>query len=442
MAQIHSIPAAGSLQSAYPEFQALLNAIEHRPLLAQLGMYRHGRGRAGYPLQALWCSHVATFYFNMPHTNALMRRLEDDAPLRAICGFGDTIPHRTTFNRFVNRLKRHTALVESAIARVTTQIHKKHLADLGKIVAVDSTFVKTHANPQRKNRKGKLIPSSDPDAKLGAKEKKGSEAMSRKKDPSYRYTIGKTDYHFGYKKHMIADAIHGVPLAEFVTPANRNDSPTLPTLVEKAESLLPWFNPAVLLADKGYDSEFNNDFIADRGVIPIIAIREMPKRKKRRRKGEPNSPDTLRDGIYTDDGIPTCMGMVAMEYVRSESAPVIQHLYRCREGGCHLKDSTVGGIRHCDTEIWEDPTVNVRRFGSGVRRGSATWTHLYRKRQSIERIFKSMKESRRLEAHSLRGLAHISLHSLMSTLVFQATVLVRLEAGDKQWMRWMVKKVA
>lgn len=432
MAQIYSIPHEGNLQSAYAELQAALATIDDRVILAQLRVYRHDRGRLGYPLAALWRAYLASYYFNMPHTNALIRRLEDDATLRSICGFTDKLPHRTTFNRFIQRLNRHAAVAELCTAKITGKM-RTYLPDLGKVVAVDSTFVRTHANPSRKDRKGNVIASSDPDAKLGAKERSG-QPMTRKKEPSYRFTRGDTDYYFGYKKHLLADAVYGIPLAEFVTPANRNDSPTLPELVDKAYRLLNWFNPAVMLADKGYDSESNNNYLADRGIIPIIAIKRMPRKKKK--TDQPN----LRGGIYTDDGIPTCMGMVPMEYVRTD--PEQGYLYRCPAEGCHLKDSTNGGIRHCDTEIWEDPTTNVRMFGKGVRRGSATWKQLYRLRQAIERIFKSMKESRRLEAHCARGLAQISLHSIMSTLTFQATVLAQLQAGEWERMRWMVRKVA
>ena len=53
-----------------------------------------------------------------------------------------------------------------------------------------------------------------------------------------------------------------------------------------------------------------------------------------------------------------------------------------------------------------------------------------------------MKESRRLERHCIRGLRQITLHAVMSALAFQATVLFRLRAGEAEWMRWMVRKVA
>ena len=35
--------------------------------------------------------------------------------LRELCGFGDDLPHRTTFNCFIQRLSHHADLVETAL---------------------------------------------------------------------------------------------------------------------------------------------------------------------------------------------------------------------------------------------------------------------------------------------------------------------------------------
>lgn len=65
-------------------------------------------------------------------------------------------------------------------------------------------------------------------------------------------------------------------------------------------------------------------------------------------------------------------------------------------------------------------------------------------RQTLDyqQTFKSMKESRSLDRHYRRGLKSITLHALLSTLSYLATVLTRLPAGQFADMRWMVRKVA
>ena len=134
------------------------------------------------------------------------------------------------------------------------------------------------------------------------------------------------------------------------------------------------------------------------------------------------------------------MGMVPMEYVRTDLANG-HHLYRCRGEGCHLLESRKGGVLHCDSEAWEDPSTNILLFGK-IRRDSPEWKAYYRMRQAIERVFKSLKESRRLERHCVRGQSHIALHSLMAVLAFQATALTRVRNGLLEWMRWQVRKIA
>ena len=238
---------------------------------------------------------------------------------------------------------------------------------------------------------------------------------------------GATEYFFGYKVHAVADVKYGIPLAQIVTSGNRNDSPLLPKVMEKAQAFYPWWKPKIAIGDRGYDSKGNHTWLDERGVIPIIHIRGLSNKK-------------LYDGIYTKEGIPTCLGGVPMEY--TETNPVTgHHRYVCAEGGCHLKGSTKGGIAHCDSEVWEDPSGNIRLFGK-IRRGSPGWSSHYGKRQAIERIFKSQKESLHLERHCVRGLRHIRLHTLMSTLALQARMLANVRAGRMAEMLWMVDWVA
>ena len=403
MALQHYNRQTGSAQDLLGQLVAIFASLDDSALLARLQEYRP-TGRQGYPLKALWRAYVGSFVLNLPHTNALLRRLEDDDGFRLLCGFG-SLPHRTTFNRFILRLSRHTDLVEASFVRLTEQIGEI-LPDLGREVAVDSTTVRSHCAPSRK-------PISDPQASWTAKN--STQAKS-----------GGKEWRHGYKVHMIADANYGLPLAHIVTTASRNDSPELPMVFAKTEGLYPWFHPSAVIADRGYDSAANHEFLRGKDALPIIHIR-------RKARGE------LYEGIYTKKGVPTCLGQIPMEFVRSDQER--GHLYRCNPKGCRLAGSTRGGIRHCDTEVWEDPTTNIRLFGA-IRRDGPEWKALYVKRQSIERVFKSMKESRRLERHCVRGLQQITLHSIMSALAFQATALVKLRTGQADMMRWMVRKVA
>ena len=402
MVQDHHTKPFPFAQDSLGELATIFSLLDDSALLQRLWEYRIN-GRPGHPLKALWRAYITSFILNLHNTNALIRRLEDSAGLRRLCGFGDALPHRSTFNRFIQRLSLHTDLVEACFDKITGYL-REFLPGLGDEVAVDSTNVRSHCNPDRA-----LL--SDPEASWTAK--------------TYAKTKGK-EWHHGYKVHMVADANYGLPLAYLVTTAKRNDSPELPRVIEHTEALYPWFRPSVVIADRGYDSIANHEYLHQKGIVPIIHIKR-------------NANARLYEGIYTEKGVPTCLGKIEMKYVRSD--PSKGHLYQCRAEGCHLKNSNRGGIRHCDSEVWEDPGRNIRLFGV-IRRNSPEWKALYEKRQAIERVFKSLKESRRLESHCVRGLRQITLHAVMSALGFQATALVRILDGQADLMRWQVRKVA
>ena len=279
-------------------------------------------------------------------------------------------------------------------------------AGLGEIVAVDSTTVKSHSNPNRNA-------ISDPDASWTAKN-------------AARGKNGEKEWFWGYKLHTLADATYGLPLGNIVTTAKRNDSPYLPTLIEHTKALHDWFQPKVVIADRGYDAQKNHVYLMQHSIAPVINIRRAPKKQS-------------FDDLHTLDGRPLCLGNQPMDFI--EANPYKGLLYRCPAAGCHLKDSFTGGVRYCDSETWENPYKNPRTL-SWIPRHTDTWKYLYAKRQAVERFFKGTKESRRLNDHCVRGLQQVRLHALMSVLSFQATALVRVQAGQEAEMRWMVRKIA
>ena len=207
------------------------------------------------------------------------------------------------------------------------------------------------------------------------------------------------DYSFGYKLHAIVCARYGLPIAGFTTTASRPDTLFLTPLVDRARSRFQWCRPKHVIADQGYDSHSNYSDCVDRGAAPIIGIRQLG-----------NDRPELHEGIYNDDAVPTCIGMVPMVLLRVRRDG--GRIYRCRSEGCHLKDGR--GVRYCHDRLFEpgDPD-NPRLFGP-VARGSRLWKTLHRLRQSVERVFKNMKQSRRLAAHCYRGFRRVALHVAMS----------------------------
>lgn len=400
--------------SKFAALGELLDSVDSTDLLAGVRSDTK-RGPQGQWVEPIWRAYLASFVLNLAHTNDIIRNLQDIPAFRQVCEFGDDLPHRTTFNRVIQRFALHPDAVERCIIALTNEL-KGHLPDLGEEVAIDATAVRSHSNPHkaRENR-----PPSDPDAAWGFKH------SVRSKDKEG------TEYFFGFKMHMVADANYGLPLAFHVTPGNESDSPELPKVMTKAFETYDWFQPSVATADRGYDAASNFKYLYGENVDPIIHIRK------------PGARDGLHGGVYNKDLLPLCVGNVPMEFVGTAGEG--QYIYRCRDEGCHLKDSLHGGTRHCDNVFTEDATASpemMRILGPITRRDSPEWKAFYAKRWSVERLFKTLKESRRLETHCVRGKAQITLHMLMSTLAFQASALAEVRAGNSRRMRWAVRKVA
>ena len=87
------------------------------------------------------------------------------------------------------------------------------------------------------------------------------------------------------------------------------------------------------------------------------------------------------------------------------------------------------GKRYCNQELRDNRGDNLRLFGP-MRQDSQKWESLYAQRQSVERALNSIKESRRLERHSIRGQRSNGLHAAMSALSVIATYLVNLLAKE------------
>ena len=352
-------------------------------------------GRRGFPKRAMFRAASSMYFLNYRYQNDLIDELKRNSDLREACGF-KTLPDRRTFNRNFKLLANYADIIDDAISQVVEQLHHQ-LPDLGKRVAVDSTAVRTYSNGNRK-----IV--SDPEAGWGVKN-------------SSKTKGGKPEMYFGYKAHMIADVTYGIPLAVDTGKSGGNDYGNLIPIFNKAETTFNWFVPDLLIGDRGYDANKNYDFLWRKGIHPIIKNRDMA--KDTNKDGTERKNKKLYRGIYDKDGVPHCPDREKMDYVLTD--PKRGHFYQCP---------------HCPNHMWVDPMKDIRRFGT-IRRESDEWKAIYRQRDGVERPWKSMKQHRRLEHHTVRGRANIHAHVLMSTLLFLTTVAVNLKHRPEEYRVWM-----
>ncbi len=74
-------------------------------------------GRPNYPFETMLKAYLASYVAGVTSTNALIRGLQENPILAMVCGFDTTepLPHRTTFNRFFNKLIEYQLLVDECL---------------------------------------------------------------------------------------------------------------------------------------------------------------------------------------------------------------------------------------------------------------------------------------------------------------------------------------
>ena len=275
----------------------------------------------------------------------LWRRLDDNPSLRAICGFSadSPLPSVDTFRRVRRNLEAMPETVESRVREIIGRI-AEHSPDFGKEVAVDATVIRSNSN-------GNRHPVSDPDAAWGIGNKSGARS-------------GK-DWVFGYKLLLAADANDDAPLYMQVVPANESEMSGFISFMDNF--LARGFEPEVVIADRGYDSMENSEWLQERGMAPVI--------HKRRPRNEKHTRKWYRPG-FAPDGTPLCGCGIARPYLRTDP-DTGEHVYGAKPEGCENlfgpDQPAHGDMGPCGVEARIDPTLDVRLFGGAIRRGSDEW---------------------------------------------------------------------
>jgi hypothetical protein len=373
------------------DLKTVINSLLDIEFRHELQRTKHQIG-SGFLMESLWKSYLLSFILNMDCTNDLIRKLQENPTFTEICGFNmdEPLPSRWTFDRFITTLTQHPEIIEKVIYKAVDQL-KERLPDFGITVAVDSTPVKSHSNPKKRE-------VSDKEAGFIVKE-------------SIPYKIWK----WGYKLHLLVDTTWELPIACQVTIAKESDITNLIPLIEKAKKRFPWFKPWHVTADKGYDASYNYKAIRDMGSIPIIKMKEKA-------KGQ--------EGRFTLDetGIPHCKSGFQLLLRSHTPEKGMQYI-------CPFKAGKVECPSPCSLRVaWIRPLWEYRQL-CPIPRESEEWNEIYSKRTAIERVNSRLKDKRRLNTHCHRGFDKVQLHSLMSVLSLLVTALAEVNDGHLERAR-------
>ena len=391
----------------------VLEALPAEGLISSLER-EHWTGRKGYSVRGMWSALVAGLLHQCNSLAEVVRLLERDKDTRMVCGFSkDNLPGEDALGRFLKKLTRHEDLIEKCFAELVVEL-RQLLPGFGEKLAVDSTDIKAYANGHHKS-------PSDPDARWGAKgaghhagpsqgnaDKEGKQAKQRD-----------LYYWFGYKLHLVVDAVYELPVSFALTPANESDTKQMAELLKKAGADQEETKPRAVIADKGYDSQDNYQFIYSQcKSAPIIPIRD--------RKNE-QLPD-----ICNAKGTPTCSCGLEMAYWGRDGKYL---KYRCPQavgkGECKSRFRCTSSPYGYVLKL---PIATDPRRHPPVPRESLKWQRLYRMRTAIERVNSRVKELLGLGKITVRGIGKVTIRAILS-------LLVMLAAGVSMAQRRRFKKV-
>jgi len=381
------------------DLRAVINSLVDNEFRHDIHRMKHQVG-AGYLAESMWKAYLLSFILNMHCTNDLIRRLEENPSFIDICGFNmdKPLPSRWAFDRFVTTLSEYPHAIERVLDKAVTQLQQQ-LPEFGMTVAVDSTPVRSHSNPNRKMR-------SDSEAGFIVKE-----------------GIARKTWKWGYKLHLIVDTAWEAPIACDVTLARQSDVAHLIPLIGMAKQRLAWFRPWHVVADKGYDAGYNYKAIHDIGAIPIIKMKDKQQ----------------SEGRYSIDelGIPHCQSGLPLLLKDHDKKKGLRYVcpHRAGKADCSL-------FHECALKVvWIRPYWEYRKLCS-IPRDSKEWNTIYAERTAVERVNSKLKEHRRLNSHCHRGLAKVRLHCLMSVLSLATTALAEANINNIDRVRACTRRIA
>ena len=365
----------------------------------------------------------------------LRRELSRNAQLRWLCGFDlirglDAVPPAYIYSRFLRLLIKHTELINGMFDELVEQL-RQILPDFGRILALDGKAIETFARPRKVLADMPDDGRRDVDANVGKKTYRGE-----REDGTIWQKVVKW---FGYKLHLIVDAVYELPVAFEVTKASASEVPQGRKLVKKLKAQHKGLmdNCEALVADRGLDdSKLICQLWDDCGIKPVIDIRNMWK------DGEPTKlVDGQRNVVYDYAGnvychCPATGNRQAMAYGGFEADRQTLK-YRCP--GQHYGLACKGRKRCRVRGAVRIKLSEDRRVFTPLARSSYRWKTIYKKRSAVERVNSRLDVSFGFEQHFIRGQKKMRLRVGLALIVMLAMALGRAKEKRLDKLRSLIQ---
>jgi len=228
------------------ELAAILDSPEIARLIEDLENTRW-TGRPGYPIRSLLGVALAKSIYGISTWSRTVALVHEHEALQRALG---AVPSVFAAYRFAGKLRANKDLLDGCIGRVLERLRSER-PGMGEHIAIDASDLPAFANGQCR-----VEEYSDPDASWGHRT-----GVSVRKGGGF----------YGYKIHLAACTVTGLPLAWQIRTGREHEVPVaIPLLDAAIRRGLPIRTVAM---DKGYDAASIYEGCARRKVLPVIAVR-------------------------------------------------------------------------------------------------------------------------------------------------------------------------
>lgn len=357
--------------------------------------------------------------------------------MREVCGFdlwfGErAVPPAYVYTRFCRKLMCCQEEVNKIFFRLVEEV-KTLLPDFGRVLAIDSKAISSLARGPKDNKTQKFDGRRDSDADFGKKEYRG-----QKKNGTW---WEKVIFWFGYKLHLVVDAVYELPVNFSVTRASASDIKEGHKLVDRMSEQQPKIMDGCefFIGDKGYDDTKLIVKLWDKHQIkPVIDIRNSWRDGEETRllAGKKTIVYDYRGTVYCY--CPKTNKRLEMAFGGFEKDRETLK-YRCpaRHYGLECKGMdecrSGGGIRI--------PLAENRRIFTPLARSSYKSAMYYRKRTAVERVNSRLDEAYGFEKHFIRGKQKMELRCTLALMAMLAMAVGRIREKQGINLRSLVAAV-
>ena len=399
--------------------QKVLKELPDEKLVKTLHKKR-GKGRNDWPCEAMWNSFIASFVFEHETVEALLRELRRNSQLRRLCGFSTkaekqkdgtykiyVAPSKSAYSKFLKNLMECQEELNHMYEEMVEYMYDK-LEQFGENLMADGKAIQSYAKKLSKTKKSGRC--AEHDADWCQKTYTISGQNGEKKTKAVKW--------FGFRLHLIADATYELPVAFEVTKASNSESTETKKLLEQMNKTTPQRLKTCkyFMADKGYDGVPLITYLEDKGISPIIDIRNCWK------DGEQTHQYRNTSLVYNYKG--------NVWYV-DENGREIELVYK---GYDKSTDSLRYGFKpqKQDKRIFRIKCEEDRRIFTPVGRQSHKWRRLYNQRSGIERLNGRLDRDYKFEKHTIRGIEKMKMFLTVTFLVYMGMAKAKIEKGEKK----------